>query len=159
MDVKYSTSQSKTRSKSLIGNEESDTMEDTSISEAFCEDETDDQTCDHEINQCLTNTPQQRTKLMSKFDLKTPSPFRKLTKITEEDMKIISITIHLWAENKFGGIKMLQEVRLTENHFQEILSLAGPGSKYNIMKHKSIVQLKNLWRNNTKSKKYFRGYP
>ena len=96
---------------------------------------------------------------MSKFDIQTPSPFSKLTKITEEDMKIISITIHLWAEKKFGGIKLLQEVRLTENHFQEIIFLAGPGSKYNIMKHKSIVQLKNLWRNNTKSKKYFRGHP
>ena len=158
VDVKYSKSQPETRSKSLLENVESDTMEDTFIGEAYCEDETDE-TCDNELNQCLTNTPQQRTKLMSKFDIKTPSPFKKLTKITEEDMKRLSIAIHLWAENKFGGIKMLQEVRLTENNFQEILSLAGPGSKYNIMKHKSIVQLKNLWRNNTKSKKYFRGHP
>ena len=73
-------------------------------------------------------------------------------------MKRLSIAIHLWAETKLGGIKMLQVVRLTDNHFQEIISFAGPGSKYNIMKHRSILKLKNLWRNNGKSKNYFRGH-
>ena len=104
-------------------------------------------------------TPKKRETLFNKFGIKTPSPIIKLAKVTEEEMKRISIAVHLYAEVKFGSTKTLQKVRLRENHFKEILKFAGPGSTYNLIKGRSAMQYKYLWRNSAKCKSSFRGHP
>ena len=72
---------------------------------------------------------------------------------------MFSIAVHLYAEEKLGGIKGLQTVRLRDIHFQEILDFAGPGTMYNFIKGRSALQYKCLWRNSAKSKQSFRGHP
>ena len=108
-------------------------------------------------NYLLKETPQKRMELFKRFGIKTPSPLIKLSKATEKEMKQLSIAVHLWAENKNGGTKMLQIVRLKKNHFKEILSFAGPRTRYNLIKDRSAAQYQNLWRNTAQSKDYFRG--
>ena len=102
-------------------------------------------------------TPEQRKQLLDKFDISTPSPIMKLARVTEVDMRRLSLAVHLWAEGKIGGIKILQDVRLKDKHFEEILAFAGPGSKWNILKNRPIKQLKNMWRNSSNSTQNFRG--
>ena len=104
-------------------------------------------------------TPQKRAILFDKFQLKTPSPLQKLAKVTKEEMTIFSLAVHLYAEEKLGGKKGLQNVRLRDIHFQEILEFAGPGTMYNFIKGRSALQYKCLWRNSAKSKQDFRGHP
>ena len=119
---------------------------------------TDDSIQLDEKNSCETETPVKRKKLLTKFGISTPSPLRKSSKITEEEMKRFSVSVHLWAEQKYGSTRILQQLRLKENHFQEILSFAGPGTKFNLIKERSVLQYKHLWRNTAKSKNYFRGH-
>ena len=74
------------------------------------------------------STPSKRQKLMERFDMKTPSPLRKKSHVNEEAMKQISVGVHLWAERKRGGTKYLQDSRLLDSDFKDILSFAGPES-------------------------------
>ena len=104
-------------------------------------------------------TPNKRERLLSKFNVSSPSPFIKQSKVTENEMKMLSLAVHLYAEKKLGGTKMLQKVSLKDRHFKEILQMAGPGSQYNLLKNRSLYQYKCLWRNTAKSKLYFRGHP
>ena len=59
----------------------------------------------------------------------------------------MSVAVHLWAERKHGGVKFLQHVQLTDKHFQDIVDFTGPRSKWNLLKDRSILQYKNMWRN------------
>ena len=104
-------------------------------------------------------TPQKRERLLEKFNLKTPSPLMKQSKVTQDEMKRLSLAVHLYAEENFGGIKGLHNIRLKEKHFQEILDFAGPGTMYNFIKGRSPFQFQSLWRNSAKSKQTFRGHP
>lgn len=88
------------------------------------------------LNTHLTNqeTPKQRNKMLNIFGIGSPSPFLKFSKTTEEDLKRLSVAIHLWAHKQFGSMKILQEDRLKDKHFQQILEFAGPSSKWHILK-------------------------
>ena len=103
-------------------------------------------------------TPKQRQNLMNKFGMITPSPLIKQTKITVDEMKRFSVAVHLWAEHRPGGMKILQQIRLKDKHFQEILSFAGPGTKWNLLKNRSSLQYRALWRNSIRSKNDYRGH-
>ena len=104
-------------------------------------------------------TPIKRRRLLSKFDVFSPSPFTKQSEVTADEMKMLSLAVHLFAQKKFGGNKILQKIRLEDEHFQEILKMAGPGSKYNLLEDRSAFQYKCLWRNTAKSKSDFCGDP
>ena len=112
----------------------------------------------NELNELQVQTPQKRAKLYERFQLKTPSPLVKLSKVTIEEMKRFSLAVHLYAEENLGGIKGLQSTRLKDIHFQEILEFAGPGTMYNFLKGRSALQYKCLWRNSANSKQSFRGH-
>ena len=103
------------------------------------------------------STPIKRTKLMETMGLNTPSPLLKMSKITYQEMKQISVSVHLWAERMMGGVKFLQTTRLDDSHFEEILRFTGPGSKWNLMKDRTIKQLRSLWRNTLGGKDLYRG--
>ena len=102
-------------------------------------------------------TPSKRRKLMETMGLNTPSPMIKMSNISEMDMKRISVSVHLWAERKMGGVQFLQTTRLNDSHFEDILKFTGPGSKWNTMKGRTIKQFRSLWRNNFGGKKFYRG--
>ena len=104
-------------------------------------------------------TPNKRETLLSRFNVCSPSPLIKHSTPSENEMKMLSLAVHLYAEKKLGGTKMLQKVSLQDHHFKEIWQMAGPGSQYNLLKNRSIFQYKCLWRNTAKSKSYFRGHP
>ena len=103
------------------------------------------------------STPSKRKCLMEKFKMTTPSPLRKKLYVTEDEMKRISVAVHLWAERMKGGIQYLASSRLTDPDFEEILNFTGPGSKWNIMKQRSIPQLRSLWRNTSGVLHSYRG--
>ena len=73
-------------------------------------------------------------------------------------MKAISVAIHLWAQRKMRDIKFLHSVRLTNLHFEDILKYTGPGSSWNLLKNRTVGQLRCLWRNTLCGKHYFRGH-
>jgi hypothetical protein len=104
------------------------------------------------------STPSKRQRLMKKFNMTTPSPFRKKITVTLDEMKRISVAVHLWAERMKGGIQYLASSRLTDPDFEEILSFTGPGSKWNIMKNRSVPQLRSLWRNTSGVLHAYRGH-
>ena len=120
--------------------------------------ETTNKDCERD-NELNIDTPKKREILLKKFEIKTPSPLMKLSKVTEEEMRRFSIAVHLYAEVKFGSTNSLQKVRLKEKNFKEILEFAGPGTRYNLIKGRSVLQYKCLWRNSAKSKNTFRGHP
>ena len=103
------------------------------------------------------STPIKRAKLMETMGLNTPSPLLKMSKITYHEMKQISVSVHLWAERNMGGVKFLQTTRLGDFHFKEIMKFAGPGSKWNLMKDRTMRQLRSLWRNTLGGKDLYRG--
>ena len=103
----------------------------------------------------LKATPQKRIELFNRFGIKTPSPLTKIAKVTEKEIKQLSIAVHLWAENQTGGKKQLEQVRLTKKHFKEIIDFAGPGTRYNLIKGRSPLQYQIIWRNEEKSKNLF----
>ena len=104
-------------------------------------------------------TPKQRNKILNMFGIGTPSPFLKFSKTTEEDLKRLSVAVHLWAHKWCGSMSILQEERLTDKHFQQILEFAGPNSKWHILKDRSVSQYKRMWRNALKGGHYYRGHP
>ena len=104
-------------------------------------------------------TPKQRNKIMNMFGIGTPSPFLKFSKTTEEDLKRLSVAVHLWAHKWCGNMNILQSERLTDKHFQQILEFAGPNSKWRILKDRPVSQYKRMWRNAMKGGHYYRGHP
>ena len=112
-----------------------------------------------ESDTCFPQTPKQRDYLFKKFGMSTPSPLIKQTRITEEELRRFSVAVHLWAERSQRGVQILQDVRLTDKHFREILGFAGPGSKWNLLKGRSILQYKSMWRNIAQGRHYYRGHP
>ena len=107
----------------------------------------------------LPQTPKQRYHLFKKFGMSTPSPLRKQTKVSKEEMKMFSFAVHLWAERQSGGVSILHRIRLTDKHFREILSFAGTGSRWNLLKSRSILQYKSMWRNMSKGRHSYNGHP
>ena len=105
----------------------------------------------------ITQTPTERVKICTTFELGSLSPVKKFTKSTEHEMRRFSYAVHLWADRKCGGVMFLQQVRLTDKHFKQILEFAGPKSKLNILKDRLPIQLKRMWRNSTKGKQKYRG--
>ena len=103
-------------------------------------------------------TPTKRRTLMESFGLNTPSPLLKYSHVTELEMKRISVSVHLWAERKMGGIKFLHNNRLDDGHFEDILSFTGSESKWKLMKNRTVAQLRSLWRNSFQGKHYYRGH-
>ena len=103
-------------------------------------------------------TPNKRNKLLATFGIRTPSPLIKASPITEIEMKRASVSIHLWAERKMGGVKFLQSTRLNDHHFEDILLFTGSGSRWKLMKDRTVKQLKSLWRNTFGGKHYYRGH-
>ena len=105
---------------------------------------------------CFPTTPKQRDDLRQKFGMSSPSPLMKRQKITEDEMRRFSLSVHLWAQT--SKIE-LNETRLTKKHFKSILDFAGPGSKLHLIKGRPILQYKCMWRNITQGRHYFRGHP
>ena len=103
-------------------------------------------------------TPNKRKHLLDAFNLKTPSPLIKRSEATEKEMKQISVSVHLWAERKMGGVSFLQRARLNDDDFEDILQFTGSNSKWNLMKSRTLPQLRKLWRNTLKGKQYYRGH-
>ena len=103
-------------------------------------------------------TPVKRRKLLDTVGLTTPSPLIKNSHIDELEMKRISVGVHLWAERKMGGVKFLQNTRLEDCHFNDILQFTGPGSKWKLMKDRTLAQLRSLWRNTFGGKHHYRGH-
>ena len=56
-----------------------------------------------------------------------------------------------------GGTQFLQEVRLEDIHFRDILNFTGPNSRWKLMKNRTIGELRSLWRNTFRGKHYYRG--
>ena len=103
-------------------------------------------------------TPIKRRKLLTTLGLSTPSPLIKYSHVNEFEMKRISVCVHLWAERKMGGVNFLQLARLEDCHFKDILEFTGPGSKWNLMKNRTLPQLRSLWRNTFGAKHFYRGH-
>ena len=103
-------------------------------------------------------TPNKRKKLLEAHDLKTPSPLMKRSQVNETEMKQLSVSVHLWADHKMGGVTFLQKVRLNDSHFEDILQFTGSNSKWNLMKSRTLPQLRKLWRNTLGDKHHFRGH-
>lgn len=104
------------------------------------------------------STPFKRRKILSKFDLKTPSPTIKKADTSEKEMMGISVAIHLWAEREMGDIRILQSKRLMNDDFENILKFAGPDSKWNLLKDRTAPQLRSLWRNTFAGIHFYRGH-
>jgi hypothetical protein len=103
-------------------------------------------------------TPTKRRTLLDSFGLNTPSPLVKNSHVTEIEMKRISVSVHLWAERKMGGLKFLHNNRLENHHFEDILRFTGSESKWKLMKNRTVPQLRSLWRNSFGGKQYYRGH-
>ena len=103
-------------------------------------------------------TPFKRRKILHKFGLSSPSPLTKKAHITEKEMKSLSVAVHLWADKEKGDIKYLQSTRLVNKHFEDLLKFAGPGSKWNLIKKRTIPQIRSLWRNTLSGIHYYRGH-
>ena len=102
-------------------------------------------------------TPSKRQKLLETFGLSTPSPLVKYNHVTENEMKRISVAVHLWADRKMGGIEFLLNTRLANSHFEDIIRFTGPTSQWKLMKDRTVPQLRSLWRNSLGGKHYYRG--
>ena len=102
-------------------------------------------------------TPIKRQKLLATFGLNTPSPLKKNCHIDEMEMKRISVSVHLWAERKMGGVDFLHNARLESRHFEDIQKFTGPTSKWKLMKNRTTPQLRSLWRNTFEGKHSYRG--
>ena len=102
-------------------------------------------------------TPNKRKRLMKSLDLTTPSPLVKKSHVNEKEMKRMSVAVHLWAERKMGGVHYLQNNRLRDSEFEDILVFTGPASKWKLMKGRTLAQLRSLWRNSFGGKHSYRG--
>ena len=103
-------------------------------------------------------TPNKRKKMLEAFDLKTPSPLIRRSQISETEMKQLSVSVHLWADRKMGGVSFLHKARLNDNDFEDILQFAGSNSKWNLMKSRTLPQLRKLWRNTPGGNQFYRGH-
>ena len=108
--------------------------------------------------QVYKSSPSKRQKLMGNFDLKSPSPLKKKCPVSKEDMKRMSVSVHLWAEREKGGVQFLKTKRLTDADFQEVLSFTGPQSDWRIMKEVTISQFRSMWRNIYGARNSYRGH-
>ena len=103
-------------------------------------------------------TPFKRANILHKFSLNSPSPLIRKAPISEKEMKSLSVAVHIWAERKMGGIKFLQSTRLVKAHFEDILRFTGPTSKWNLIKKRTVPQIRSLWRNTFSGIHYYRGH-
>ena len=103
-------------------------------------------------------TPNKRMRIMNTFSLNTPSPLKKYSRITEMDLKRISVSVHLWAERKMGGLNFLHTHHLENHHFEDIIEFTGSQSKWKLMKTRTVSQLRSLWRNTFGGKHFYRGH-
>ena len=104
-------------------------------------------------------TPTKRENLLHKFALHTPSPIPLNLELSKNEAKSLSVAVHLYIEDKYGSTEALHSLRLELQHFVEIISFAGPGSIYNILKNRSALEYLSMWRNTLKSKNVFCGHP
>lgn len=109
-------------------------------------------------NQLCEIDMKERAALFTKCELSEPSPLIKTKQPSEMELKRMSVAIHLWSHQKCGGVQFLKDVPLTDNHFQEIVNFAGPNSKWNLLKNRSVTQFKNMWRNKLKGKHFYHGH-
>ena len=103
-------------------------------------------------------TPFKRRRILNQFGLSSPSPLTKKAHITEKEMKSLSVAVHLWADKEKGDIKYLQSTRLVNEHFEDVLKFAGPDSKWNLIKKRTVPQIRSLWRNTLSGIHYYRGH-
>ena len=101
------------------------------------------------------STPKQRKNLFQLFGI--VSPFLRKKVPTEEEVRRFSLAVHLWAGRVHGGVEFLQNTRLTDRHFKDILIFAGPSSKWKLIPDRSITQYRNLWQNAFKGKQFYHG--
>ena len=72
----------------------------------------------------------------------TPSPLKRKDFVSEEEMRRFSATVHLFAELRLGSIRKLQDFRLKSKDFKDLIQFAGPGSKWNLLKGRSLQYTK-----------------
>ena len=87
------------------------------------------------------------------------SPIFKQKHSTVEELRRISLSVHLWADIIHGNVNFLHSNHLTERHFKEILEFAGPSSAWKLLQERSISQYINIWRNSMTGKQKYQGHP
>ena len=100
---------------------------------------------------CFPQTPIERSYLKKLFGIQTPSPLTKHFIVEDKDCRRISLAVHLYTELEHGGVDYLHKNRVTDDDFRSILVLTGPDSKWRLLKGYSVLQMKTIWRNLTKS--------
>ena len=108
----------------------------------------------HKDDHC-SNTPKQRKTLFQMFGI--VSPFSRQKVPTEEELRRLSLAVHLWAERTHGSVNFLQENCLTERHFRDILVFAGPNSRWKLIPTRSVTQYKSIWQNAHHGTEHFHG--
>ena len=106
---------------------------------------------------CCSDTPKQRKTLFQMFGI--VSPFLRHKVPSEGELRRLSLAVHLWAERTHGSVGFLQENRLTERHFRDILVFAGPNSRWKLIPERSVTQYKNIWQNAHHGTEHFHGDP
>ena len=102
-----------------------------------------------------SNTPKQRKTLFQMFGI--VSPFFRQKVPSEEELRRLSLAVHLWAERTHGSVSFLQENQLNERHFRDILMFAGPSSRWKLIPDRSVTQYKNIWQNAHNGTEHFHG--
>ena len=100
---------------------------------------------------CFPQTPIERSYLKKLFGIQTPSPLTKHFIVEDKVCRRISLAVHLHTVLEHGGVDYLHKNRVTDDDFRSILDLTGPYSKWRLLKGYSVLQLKTIWRNLTKS--------
>ena len=104
---------------------------------------------------CSSNTPKQRKTLFQMFGI--VSPFLRQKVPSEEELRRLSLAVHLWAERTHGSVSFLQDNQLTERHFRDILVFAGPSSRWKLIPDRSVAQYKSIWQNAHHGTEHFHG--
>ena len=156
LDVQSSSSQMKLRRKpnsksNLKGESEDDFENEKGIDSKSNEENTNS-------NPFCEIYNKEREALFSICELSMPSPAIKSKQPSEMEFKRMSVAIHLWSHQKYGGVQFLSDIPLTDKHFKEIIEFAGPNSKWNLLKNRSITQCKNMWQNKLKGKYFYHGH-
>ena len=94
----------------------------------------------------ILHTPSKRIKLFEDFSLKAPSPLSSTTLVSEEELKRLSVAVHLLIEKQKGDIAVLKSLMLTIDHFEELQTFAGVGSLYNLVKSRPVKEYLSIWR-------------
>ena len=101
-------------------------------------------------------TPIKRQILKDYYKMNSPSPCFKITKVDEEKMKRISFSVHFWAINEKGNVAFLLTHRMEDSYFEEVISYCR---KWRLLESDITVSLlKNLWRNESHDKHFYRGH-